>query len=235
MVKIIVLSVMLTSALLTSCAAPQNGESIEVDAGSGVTFHTNAHTLIARNLSTKAVPYFDPAYGNNKRTADAFFQKKESWESIQKVSTAFLEKYPRAYERISSDDFSVAIAGVLYDELFRRDFADDVEEETLRRGNIDDGFFSNTLGIAQISPSIHRVTINTALGKELSLEDAATALLNAESSVATVPYILYDNHPSNLALAITRYHAGTVRNIDERAEGILSDALQNHLKSLRDQ
>lgn len=226
---------MLSMALLTSCSMPQNGENIEVDSSSGVTLHTNTHTLIARSLSTKAMPYFDPAYSNNKRTADSFFQKSENWASIQKASKEFLVEYPRAYERISEEELSYAVAGVLYDELFRRDFADDAEEEALRQGNIDEGFYSNTLGIAQISPTIHKVTINKALGKELSLEDAAKELLNADSSIATIPYILYDNHPSNLKLAVTRYHAGTVKNIDERAEGILSEALRKHLESLRNQ
>lgn len=235
MVKTLYIPAVISLALLVSCTQKlPPTEPIELQTnGSGVTLHTNTHTLIGRNLSTKAIPYFDSAYSNNRRTADSFFERKEIWEDIASTSTEFLEKYPRAYNRITREDLDYVIAGILYDELFRRDFADDAEEEALRKGSIDENFFGNTLGVAQISPAIHKDTISTALDRELTLEEAARELLNSDSSIATIPYILYDNHPSNLALAVTRYHAGNVKNIDERAEAILGEELRTHLQSLR--
>ncbi len=235
MVKRIVVGAVLISALLTSCTpAPQT--PIEQDlTSSGIVFKTSLHTLIPRNLSTKAVPYFESGYSNNRKTADSFFHVAENWASIRQAAALFLEEYPRAYGRITEEELTYAIAGVLYDELFRRDFADDAEEEALRKGISDENFFWNTLGIAQISPAIHKETISKALQRELTLEEAAKELLSSDSSILTIPHILYDNHPSNLELAVTRYHAGNVPASDERAVAILGQELRKHLETIREQ
>ncbi len=213
------------SLLFVSCATV-------VDPGLPVSTMPVAHVLPAvYNLSV--LPLDDPQYSGNKAYADAQIVSQDLQLTMEEVIQGFRQDFPNAYKIYSIQELRIIFSALLYDELFRRDISDTMDDTALLSMPLSQSLLKRTLGIAQINPSIHIESIREATGNfELSLEDAAQKLLDTKVSLKTMSIILYKNHPQDIILAMSRYHAGNTTTHTERAIYLQSAEFLSYIQGL---